>query len=29
MPASVIDVRDFAVSVLASEKFWEYIAASQ
>ena len=29
VPASVIDVRDFAVSVLASEKFWEYIAASQ
>ena len=29
VPASMVDVRDFAISVLTNEKFWEYIAASQ
>ena len=28
VPAGIIDVRAFAVSVLTSEKYWEYIAAS-
>ena len=29
VPATMVDVRDFAVSVLTSGKYWEYIAASQ
>ena len=28
VPAGMIDARDFAISVLTSEKYWEYIAAS-
>ena len=29
VPASMADVRDFVISVLTNEKYWEYIAASQ
>ena len=29
MPASIADVRDFVISVLTNEKYWEYIVASQ
>ena len=29
VPASMADVRDFAISVLTSEHYWEYIGASQ
>ena len=29
VPASMADVRDFVISVLTNEKYWEYIVASQ